>query len=101
MLTQALIVTATIAFWLFTMAALADSLVRLMKGTDTKPVLCTVKAGLIAAPFIIVAGVSLTHLLREASPEPGNPSLPCGHGTDYDTRDGLCYKFVPLKFQRR
>jgi hypothetical protein len=28
--------------------------------------------------------------------------LPCiGDGVDFDTRDGLCYKNVPLRFQRR
>jgi hypothetical protein len=34
--------------------------------------------------------------------DPGNPPVPCvGDGVDFDTRDGLCYKHVPLQFQRR
>jgi hypothetical protein len=33
---------------------------------------------------------------------PDRTSVPCGHGADFDTRDGLCYTSgsVPAEFQR-
>ena len=102
MVHQAAAVISALALWLMLLAAIADSLLRLIKGKRPgRLVFCTVKAGLIAAPFVIAAGLAITHQLRQANPEPGNPPLPCTHGTDYDTRDGLCYKHVPLQYQRR
>lgn len=102
MLVQAAVLISALALWLMLLAAIADSALRFVKGKRPgRPVFCTLRAGLIAAPFVIVAGLTLTHFARQANPEPGNPPLPCGHGTDYDTRDGLCYKHVPLKYQRR
>lgn len=102
MLVQAVVVISAIALWLMLLAAIAESALRLVKGKRPgRPIFCTWRAGMIAAPFVIVAGIALTHFARLTNPEPGNPPLPCDHGTDYDTRDGLCYKRVPMKYQRR
>lgn len=95
MLTQAVVVTSAVALWLMLLAAVADEL------RQGQPIFCTIKAAMIATPIVIAAGFAITLELRRANPEPGNPPVPCDHGTDYDVRDGLCYKHVPLKYQRR
>jgi hypothetical protein len=47
------------------LAATADSVLCCVKGKrQGRPVFCTVRNGLIAAPFIIVLSVLITHLLR-------------------------------------
>lgn len=96
------IVTGGIALWLATLAALADDAVRLWRRDDTRAaVVLTPRNALIAAPFVVAAGLLLARALPDRSASI-NPPVPCaGDGVDFDIRDGLCYKHVPLKYQRR
>jgi len=62
----------------------------------------------IASRVVFIALASSAALLLFVFYSPGDirsverTPLPCvGDGVDFDTRDGLCYKNVPLRFQRR
>ncbi|MET0674736.1 MAG: hypothetical protein ABW175_02960 [Bradyrhizobium sp.] len=99
---QSVVVVVVVAFWVILLAHCVDDFNRGRYSEEKfAPILVTRKNVLIAAPFVVVGGLMLTHALRSANPEPQNLPVPCGDGADYDTRDGLCYKFVPLQFQSR
>jgi hypothetical protein len=56
---------------------------------------------LLAACVAVV--LFLSYVPGSADPPPRTP-IPCsiaGEGVDFDIRDGLCYRDVPTKFQRR
>ena len=101
MVIQAAAVTSAIALWVWLLADGADRIVLLIRGDQKGPIFCTRRHVLFAAPAVIVASLAITFHLRQINPEQDRIPLPCGHGVDYDTRDGLCYKFVPLRFRRQ
>ena len=102
MLVQTVCVVVVVASWVALLAYCVDDFNRSRYSEEkVAPVLVTRKSMLIAAPFVVIGGLVLTHALRASNPEPQNLPVPCGDGADYDIRDGLCYKVVPQQFQRR
>lgn len=104
MLIQVAVVILALALWLWLVVDCAHLIVHLARGRcegERSPVL-TKKRVALAAPFILVVAFAITHRLHQEYPDVERTPLPCvGDGVDYDVRDGLCYKHVPLKFQRR
>ena len=104
MLVQIVVVTSAVALWAWLLADCANRFVILLNGGDPDdgpPVLNKGRA-LIAAPIILTASLAITYRLHIDNPVPPRLPLPCtDDGVDFDTRDGLCYKFVPLRFQRQ
>jgi hypothetical protein len=78
-------------------------IVHLCRGVsdDERNTILTKKRAALAAPIILIAALAITYRLRQEYPEVERTPLPCADGVDYDVRDGLCYKHVPMKFQRR
>jgi hypothetical protein len=104
MLVQIAVVTSAVALWAWLLADCANRFVRLWNGSDPDdgPPVLNKRRALIAAPFILIASVAITYRLHLDNPVPPRTALPCtDDGVDFDTRDGLCYKLVPLRFQRQ
>lgn len=58
-------VTASLALWLFSLLAVADDLLRLVQAECSyRRVFCTIRTGIIAAPFVVAAGFGLTLVLQ-------------------------------------
>lgn len=100
MIIQVVVVASAMGLWLWLLADGAD---RLLK----RPVFCTKRHALFASPFIFTAAIAITYRLHQ--PEAKLTPIPCVIDVDgildlgiyRDVRDGLCYRRVPLEFQKR
>jgi hypothetical protein len=104
MLFQAVVVTSAVALWAWLFADCANRFVCLLNGIEPEdgPPVLNKRRVLIAAPLILIASLAITYRLHLDNPVPPRIPLPCtDEGVDFDTRDGLCYKLVPLRFQRQ
>src|SRR4029453_1342826 len=98
MITQVAAVTLTIALWVWLLADATDRIVLWASEDQKRPMFCTRRHALYAALPVIIISLVITFHLRQINPEPERRALPCkGDGVDYDIRDGLCYKSVPLR----
>lgn len=92
--------TLALAIWLWVVTECARPLIQLIRPARPRPPVWTPKRALLAGALALATGIAIARQLHQ--PEAERTALPCiGDGVDYDIRDGLCYKHVPLKFQRR